>query len=477
MLKKIVADFLPFAFRECKRWTDRGVMHAQWIVLPGDENTPRTVAYRNHFVLEKAETFRLGVCADAVYRLYLDGEFVAAGPEQGDLKHTFLDLFECTLKSGEHSLVAMVSSFAQLGPYSRMEFRHGFFFTAKGEPGSKLDSGSANWQAYPISGHQWQPTWGCARAVGQELLFDASGYPAGIESGAGDNWVPVTELYPGRDARLANEYKPQPLFYPATLPAMLNTSVDSYTVRYWGPHNGRYYAVADNRNCELAEVEHALRQGTLRILANTKIKLLLELDNYYCALPLLIVSGGRGAKISLGWTEALSLDEEKNELKGIRDEWENRYFFGTYDYFIPDGREKMCFYMVHYRAGRFISLEIETAEEELRLENFSLKESRYPLTFEGSFESSCNDLNELAKISQRTLEMCSHDTFMDCPFYEQLMYLGDTRIQALLTLTVSRDSRLVEKALLMFAASQMEDGFLQSRYPSQTIQVIPTFSP
>ncbi len=476
MLKRIETDQFPFACREWKNWYDRGVMLAQWIALPGNEQEPRTVAYRNRFTLANKTVLRIGVSADAVYRLYLDGKLAATGPEQGDVNHTFLEQFECVLEPGEHTFVALVSSFAGRGPFSRMEFRHGFFFAAEGEAGKMLDSNRENWRAVPVPGHSWRPVWGPAFGVGMSLAFDAAAYPAGIESGAGDEWEAVTELYPGRDARLSNEARPQPLFYPATLPAMLDTLVGDYTLRYFGPDHGCRFSPADNRAEKLADAEHSLKWGTFRVPAGTKVKLLLELDDYYCALPRVTVSGGRGATISLGWAEALWLDEEWSG-KGNRREWENLCFFGTYDYFMPDGRSDMEFYTAHYRAGRFLSLEIETANEELHLKDLYLNESRYPVAFEASFESGRRDLNRIAELSRRTLEMCSHDTFMDCPFYEQLMYLGDTRIQALLTLVVSRDDRLVEKALRMFAASRIKSGLLQSRYPSGTSQVIPTFSP
>lgn len=33
--------------------------------------------------------------------------------------------------------------------------------------------------------------------------------------------------------------------------------------------------------------------------------------------------------------------------------------------------------------------------------------------------------------------MCSHETYFDCPYYEQLMYAGDTRLEALTTYTAA----------------------------------------
>ena len=51
----------------------------------------------------------------------------------------------------------------------------------------------------------------------------------------------------------------------------------------------------------------------------------------------------------------------------------------------------------------------------------------------------------LAPSMLRTLLMCMHETYMDCPHYEQLMYLGDTRIQMLITYALSDDTRIIRQ--------------------------------
>jgi len=65
---------------------------------------------------------------------------------------------------------------------------------------------------------------------------------------------------------------------------------------------------------------------------------------------------------------------------------------------------------------------------------------------------------------------------MDTPYYEQLQYIGDTRIQALISYAVADDDRLALQAIRAFDDSRFPDGITRSRYPSSLVQTIPTFS-
>ena len=41
-------------------------------------------------------------------------------------------------------------------------------------------------------------------------------------------------------------------------------------------------------------------------------------------------------------------------------------------------------------------------------------------------------ISQVGRVGWRTQRLCAGDTFYDCPFYEQLQYVGDTRVQALM---------------------------------------------
>jgi hypothetical protein len=65
---------------------------------------------------------------------------------------------------------------------------------------------------------------------------------------------------------------------------------------------------------------------------------------------------------------------------------------------------------------------------------------------------------------------------MDTPYYERLQYVGDTRIQALISYTNAGDDRLARQAIEAFHNSLLPEGITLSRYPSRHFQVIPNFS-
>jgi hypothetical protein len=100
----------------------------------------------------------------------------------------------------------------------------------------------------------------------------------------------------------------------------------------------------------------------------------------------------------------------------------------------------------------------------------------YPFEKKAIFESSDPSLIPIWDVGWRTARLCAGETYFDCPYYEQLQYAGDTRIQALISMYVAGDDRLMRKMLVDFNDSRIPDGLTQSRYPAYKKQIIPPYS-
>jgi alpha-L-rhamnosidase len=93
-------------------------------------------------------------------------------------------------------------------------------------------------------------------------------------------------------------------------------------------------------------------------------------------------------------------------------------------------------------------------------------------------EFACSDarLDRVFHAGMRTMQLCAHETFEDCPHYEQMQYAGDTMITSKLGMLTSGDTRLTRQAVLHFDWSRLADGLTQSRFPSRLVQIIPSWS-
>jgi alpha-L-rhamnosidase len=125
---------------------------------------------------------------------------------------------------------------------------------------------------------------------------------------------------------------------------------------------------------------------------------------------------------------------------------------------------------------RYLDLEIQTGSEPLTLESLRGEYTAYPFEERASFDSRDPDLKQIWDISWRTAQLDAHETYMDTPYWEQLQYVGDTRIQALISYAVTGDDRLAKQAIQNFDNSRIPEGLTQSRYPTSQPQIIPTFS-
>lgn len=85
-------------------------------------------------------------------------------------------------------------------------------------------------------------------------------------------------------------------------------------------------------------------------------------------------------------------------------------------------------------------------------------------------------MEKIWDISERSLKRCMQETYFDCPFYEQLQYAMDTRLEILYTYAISGDDRLAKQAMEAFRLSQRPDGMINSDAPTVKANPIVSFS-
>lgn len=455
-----------------------------WIAPTQPILPPEVTAYRLRFALLHDAIVRVHVSADERYQFFVDGQRVGRGPERGSDRIWFFETYDLDLAAGEHVFVALVWRLGDIGPLAQVGIVGGFLLEAEGPQAERLSTRCAPWEAKPVLGlrfHRPGTLWAeTACFVEPVQTTDATHYPWGVEQGEGEGWA-ATVRRPEEAGHLFGRQAEHRL-HPAMLPAQVSAVRTGGRVRHvaegvWDDPQAIFVNATAHLPAEVAAWQAFLeRSEPLTLPPHTRRQVVIDLETYVCAYPQLKVSGGRGGQITVGWAEALYKDAAGKD-KGQRDEVDGRFFVALCrDSFLPDGCERRGFEPLWWRAGRYLELLVESTDQPLTLESLRLLETRYPLELESRFSSSDARLEGVTPLALRGLQMCAHETYMDCPYYEQMMYVGDTRLEALTHYAISSDDRLARKAVRLFGLSRLPDGLTQARYPGRDQQIIPPFA-
>jgi len=184
-------------------------------------------------------------------------------------------------------------------------------------------------------------------------------------------------------------------------------------------------------------------------------------------------SGGAGATVTLTYAESL---RDPAGRKGNRNAIEGKTIAGVRDVLRLDGGARRRFQTLWFRTWRYVQVEVETADEPVTIHDVHGVFTAYPYEERGRFTSDAAWIDSVWAMNWRTARLCAWETYFDTPYYEQLQYIGDTRIQGLISLYVAGDDRLVRNAIEQFDQSRRPEGLTASRYPAALPQYIPPFS-
>ena len=440
---------------------------AQWIVVPqaspGDYGVYH---FRRHLDLAHPPArFLVHSSGDNRYQLYVNGRRIVWGPARGDLAHWRYETVDLApyLSAGRNLLAAVVWNFAAEAPLAQITAQSAFLLQGDTEAERMADTGPA-WKAFrneacspiPVS----YDLAGGYYAAGPGEKVDGGRYPWGWQNPEYDDsaWPGAIAVAPaaGFDAQQSGRW----MLVPRPIPLMEEKP-------------DRLRAVRRSAGPTLPAAFPAAPAAFV-IPANTTAVYLLDQGHLTTGYPELVVSGGRGASILVRYTEALR--EKDGQSKGNRNEIAGKVFVGMHDQFLAEGSAGRLFRPLWWRAWRYIELAIETASEPLTIEDLRSTSVGYPFQRRARLEADDPGLARIQETGWRTARLCAHETYMDCPYYEQLQYVGDTRIQALVSLYNSGDARLMRNAIDQIDDSRISSGATMSRYPTRLAQFIPSFS-
>jgi alpha-L-rhamnosidase len=453
----LIAAALPdIAQTAAKPWA------AQWI-------TSASVPARDEAVLHfrkiidlpaKPEHFLLDVSADNQFIFLVNQQRAGSGPSRSDLKHWRYETYDIAplLHTGRNVLAATVWNFGTQTALAQMSDRIGFLVHGQGETEPLADT-DASWeceQENAITALSPDVPGYYAAEPGERLDGAAFDWNWEADSISDKKWSKATTLSPASlrgDPDSHNSW----WLVPDPLPPMEMKPVS-------GGHVVRSAGV---------QIVSDFPEHEISVPPNTKASILLDNSELTTAYPDLTVSGGMGANIRLTYAEALV---DASGQKGNRNQIEGKHIVGIHDEFLPGGCSSCEFVPLSWRTWRYLQLDVQTADQPLKIESLRAWFSAFPFTERARFQSDDPSLRTIWNIGWRTARLDAHDTYMDTPYWERLQYIGDTRIQALISYAVSGDDRLARQAIEAFNNSRITDGLTQSRYPSSLVQMIPTFS-
>lgn len=443
------------------------VWNASWISVPEESSTGYGVyLFRKTITLtSKPDSYFVNVSADNRYKLFVNEKQVSLGPARGDLNHwnfTTLDLAPF-LHAGKNIIAAQVWNEGEWRAEGQISFRTGFIVQGNDGPSHDFITDT---------------TWLCIRdSAYSPLRFDV---PAYYVAGPGEkldmntclagwekldfpdsHWKKSLVVAPGYPESLNGGYGTVSgwLLTPSILPPMELTSQ-------------RFSKLIQSDKLQMTAGFPSVRTS-MRIPAKTEANMLVDQGFLTSAYPQIVFSGGKNAAISISYAEALFT---KYPAKGDRNKTEGKIFSGREDRIISNGSAYQVFIPLTFRTYRYVQVKIITQENPLVIEDLSGTFTGYPFQFNARLETSVPELNTILDIGWRTARLCAMETYMDCPYYEQLQYIGDARIQALVSFYNSGDERLLKNAMNEMDNSRRPEGVTLSRHPSYTPQYIPTFS-
>lgn len=442
---------------------------ARWITCPDYPGQEFGVFhFRRSFDLSAKPTrFVIHLSADNRYRLFVNGTYVCDGPAAGDLDHWRFETVDIAehLKQGTNVLAVEVWNWGQYMPLRQVSHRTAFVMQGNGKAEQVVNTDSENWKVLRNPAYM-------AVSLGEQGVKGYIVVPPGDRiDGALYLWGWESVNY--NDSQWQTPGALNSAYPRGAVDASVQWRLVPRPIPFMEERSERFSIVRRTRGTDINPTGFLTGKRDVTVGPNQSVQILLDRGHLTNGYPELLVSRGDGSEIKLTYAEAMfqgrrkSLD--RNRVDGLE-------IHGLYDSFLPDGGRQRRFRPLWFRTFRYLQIDIKTADQPLTIHDFHNLFRAYPFEERASFTCSDPSLHTIWDMSWRTLKLCASETYFDCPYYEQLQYINDVRIQLFISRFVGGDDRLARQAIQQLDESRLPDGLTLSRHPAERKQIIPPSS-
>jgi len=460
------------------RWRGHWIWVPEEPVVPGSPfpGGPKPPAKESHGLFRK--TIQLDhipdraparLTADSRYALFVNGREVFRGPVRSQPRRMHYDLFDLApyLQPGTNVLAIYVKYYGTPKSYWQPAVPN-MTLGKSGVLVFEADFGDAGWIVSDESwkarkSDAWDTTWQ-TEAMGHVSggvpleVFDARRLPqnwreADFDDSSWDHAHFVPAMHIGGFARTQPPTDPYGPLLPRPiakldgvlqLPAHIQTE---YLAGQIDPAIGDpVRRVESTLDFPVTSKDESALPLTLDLPANGCTRLILDMGRIVSGLVEFSLEAPGGTVLDLSYVEI----PITGPSRFLGQHAGTRYIArGDHDHFqvFDSNGFRYAYIIVHSAAGA------------VKLTHFAVQEHVYPWQEGASFICSDEELNRIFTAGIRTVQLNSHDAFIDCPTREQRAWVGDSVVHQMVHLATNTDWRLA-KHYLTLGNSPRSDGIL-----------------
>lgn len=401
------------------------------------------------FILNNPKNAVIQICSDADYALYINGKFVGSGQWRTFMPKKVYDEYDISeyLKNGENDIT--VTAYHQGKNSSTYSSAVPFVVYATDIDGMEVLSGDDTFvrkHPYYVSGAMEMIT----PQLGYSFCYNSSSEPNEWERGIA---VPSDGVRffrrPVKKLERCDE---------------VNGSIKS---------QGALMRCGDGTPAEVMQSDFLSFRRKNEIFDGTRAKkrdggiyFVVDLGENFTGYFTMCVDCAKGTVFDIGYGEHL------DDLR-VRTSVGGRNFAARY--IAKDGKQEFTEQMKRF-GGRYIEIHVTNMSGDVDFLDIGLIPVQYPLLRVARFKSNDCFFERLYKVSVKTLRMCMHEHYEDCPWREQALYAYDSYVQMLCGYYAFGEYDFARASLNLLAESQRTDGLLRLTAPGEAGITIPVFS-